>query len=222
MKKLTLLNLTLFASLAGINVSAQSVISLDSFDLLETPQEEARQAKPTENAETVNCMIKPDGDDCSDLNASSQTFSLEDVVNLGIVQRDEVEVPNETGEVVKVEDRVTPLPSIDLEILFDYNSANVRNDQLSSLITVSKELSNVDFSKAKLIIMGHTDGVGSDAYNKKLSLQRANSVADLLSEIANIPRWNIRTSGMGSDYLKDVYEPANPENRRVQIILLDV
>ena len=222
MKNLTLLNLTLLMGLAGINVSAQSVISLDSFDLLETPAEEVTQAKPTENAETVNCMIKPDSVGCSDLNSSSQTFSLEDVVNLGIVQRDEVEVPNETGEVVKVEDRVTPLPSIDLEILFDYNSANVRNDQLSSLISVSKELSNVDFNKAKLIIMGHTDGVGSDAYNKKLSLERANSVADLLSEIANIPRWNIRTSGMGADYLKDVYDPANPENRRVQIILVDV
>lgn len=222
MKNLTLLNLTLIMGLAGINVSAQSVISLDSFDLLETPAEEVTQAKPTENAETVNCMIKPDSGGCSDLNSSSQTFSLEDVVNLGIVQRDEVEVPNETGEVVKVEDRVTPLPSIDLEILFDYNSANVRNDQLSSLISVSKELSNVDFNKAKLIIMGHTDGVGSDAYNKKLSLERANSVADLLSEIANIPRWNIRTSGMGSDYLKDVYNPENPENRRVQIILVDV
>lgn len=195
---------------------AQSVVTLDSFNLDDEPKV---QNKPLVAPDApVNCLTNPDHASCKNTQRSSRSFSLSDVVNLGIVDRSEVE---QDDDVVKVEDRVEPLPSIDLEILFDYNSANLRPDQLAPLYAVAKDLKEIDFSRARLVLMGHTDGVGSAAYNKDLSLKRANSVAAFLSQTANIPLYRINTSGMGFDFLRFPADPAHPANRRVQILLVE-
>ena len=47
-----------------------------------------------------------------------------------------------------------------------------------------------------ILVTGHTDRLGSDAYNETLSLARANTVRDLLVQ-HGIDRKVIRTSGMG-------------------------
>jgi outer membrane protein OmpA-like peptidoglycan-associated protein len=202
---------------AGASV-AQSVLTLDSFDL----EESATDATSALSAANENCLVNPDQEVCkSGVRGSSQAFSLNDVVNLGIIERSEVEVADVEGQVVRVEDRVEPLPSIDLEILFDYNSAVLRTDQMAPLIALSRDLSTIDFMRAQLVLMGHTDGVGSAFYNKDLSHRRAQSVAVFLSEAAGIPLHRIRTSGMGFDYLKAPYDPASAVNRRVQILLVE-
>jgi OOP family OmpA-OmpF porin len=57
------------------------------------------------------------------------------------------------------------------DALFDFNKAVIRSDakaKLDDLIARVKG-SNVDV----IIIVGHTDRIGSDAYNMKLSMQRA-------------------------------------------------
>ena len=78
-----------------------------------------------------------------------------------------------------------------------------------------------DFTRAQLVLMGHTDGVGSAAYNRELSHRRAQSVARFLSEAADIPIYRIKTSGMGFDYLKTPYDPKSAVNRRVQVLLVE-
>jgi OmpA-OmpF porin, OOP family len=90
-----------------------------------------------------------------------------------------------------------------------------------SLISLSRDLSEIDFTRAQLLLMGHTDGVGSAAYNRELSHRRAQSVASFLSEAAGIPIYRIKTSGMGFDYLKTPYDPASAVNRRVQVLLVE-
>ena len=206
----------LFAITAGM-AYAQSTITLDSFDLSE-PTQKVEQKQP---AASENCLFKPNADGCERVKSSSQSFSLSDVVNLGIVERSEVEAADNNGNVVKVEDRVEPLPSIDLEILFEYNSASIQPDQVPSLISLSRDLSEIDFTRAQLVLMGHTDGVGSAAYNRELSHRRAQSVARFLSEAADIPIYRIKTSGMGFDYLKTPYDPKSAVNRRVQVLLVE-
>ncbi|MDF1726331.1 MAG: OmpA family protein [Sulfitobacter sp.] len=201
--------------------SAQSTITLDSFDLDEPAEENTREPKPTEEKRTDNCLLNPDAPGCDRVNSSSRSFSLSDVVNLGIVERSEVETADEQGKVLKVEDRVDPLPSIDLEILFDYDSAALRPDQMAPLISLSRDLSEIDFTRAQLILMGHTDAVGSAVYNKELSLRRAQSVAMFLSEAADIPPYRIKASGMGFEYLKTPSTPESSINRRVQILLVE-
>lgn len=201
--------------------SAQSTITLDSFNLDEPTGEINQEPKPETEQRTDNCLLDPEAAGCGRMDSSSQSFSLNDVVNLGIVERSEVEHADEEGNVVRVEDRVEPLPSIDLEILFDYNSASLRPDQMAPLVSLSRDLSEIDFSRAQLVLMGHTDGVGSAVYNKELSHRRAQSVAAFLSEAADIPLYKIKTSGMGFDYLKTPSDPANAINRRVQILLVE-
>ena len=210
----------LFAAIAGM-ASAQSTITLESFDLTEPTQKVENTQSTAQVQQTENCLFKPNAEGCDQVKSSSQSFSLSDVVNLGIVERSEVEAADNNGNVVKVEDRVDPLPSIDLEILFEYNSASIQPSQVPSLISLSRDLSEIDFTRAQLLLMGHTDGVGSAAYNRELSHRRAQSVASFLSEAAGIPIYRIKTSGMGFDYLKTPYDPASAVNRRVQVLLVE-
>ena len=198
--------------------SAQSIITLDAFDLDERPSAEVA----AEPAATRSCLLNPDQPSCdAGTGGSSRNFSLRDVVNLGIIDRSEVEVENAQGTVVQIDDRVEPLPSIDLEILFDYDSANLRPDQMAPLIALARDLQGIDFNRAQLVLMGHTDGVGSAAYNRALSYRRAASVAAFLSDAADIPLHRIRSSGMGFDYLRFPNDPAHPGNRRVQVLLVE-
>jgi outer membrane protein OmpA-like peptidoglycan-associated protein len=206
-----------FSIAAGASV-AQSVVTLDSFDL----EDSSTSDTPAPVAVAENCLINPDQEVCkSGEGASSQTFSLNDVVNLGIIDRSEVERHDEEGQVVQVEDRVEALPSIDLEILFDYNSAELRPDQLAPLVALSRDLQGIDFTRAQLVLMGHTDGLGSAAYNRALSYSRAVSVGSFLSSAAGIPMDRIRSSGMGFDYLRFPQDLGHPGNRRVQILLVE-
>lgn len=216
----TILSATGFTVL-GTVAFAQSVITLDSFDLNEEAPTASTSA-PIINTAPPNCLVNADLPNCAaGEGASSRTFSLNDVVNLGIIERSEVEVENEQGAIISVEDRVEPLPSIDLEILFDYDSATLRPDQMAPLVALAKDLQGIDFKRAQLVLMGHTDGVGSAAYNRTLSYRRATSVAAFLSEVADIPLHRIRSTGMGFDYLRYQNDPAHPGNRRVQILLVE-
>ena len=214
-------SLGLFLAIMAGMASAQSTITLDSFDLTEPTQEIEKKPSPAPISKAENCLFNPNAEGCDRVKSSSQTFSLSDVVNLGIVERSEVETADDHGNVVQVEDRVEPLPSIDLEILFEYNSASIEPSQMPSLISLSRDLSEIDFTRAQLVLMGHTDGVGSATYNRELSHRRAQSVARFLSEAAGIPIYRIKTSGMGFDYLKTPYDPENAVNRRVQVLLVE-
>jgi OOP family OmpA-OmpF porin len=218
MNKISAFLIAVGLSIPAGSAVAQSVVTLDSFDL----EDSATNDTPAPSAAAESCLVNPDQDVCkSGEGGSSQTFSLNDVVNLGIIERSEVEVADEEGQVVKVEDRVEPLPSIDLEILFDYNSAELRPDQLAPLVALARDLEGIDFTRAQLVLMGHTDGLGSAAYNRALSYSRAASVAAFLSSAAGIPMDRIRSSGMGFDYLRYPEDLGHAGNRRVQILLVE-
>jgi outer membrane protein OmpA-like peptidoglycan-associated protein len=205
----------------GAAAFAQSVITLDSFELNENSPLAAEPINAS-SSKPQSCLVNPDQASCAlDGGTSSRTFTLSDVVNLGIIDRSEVEVEDAQGAIVRVEEKVEPLPSIDLEILFDYDSAELRPDQVAPLVALAQDLRGIDFSKAQLVLMGHTDGVGSATYNRALSYRRAASVADFISQAANIPLYRIRSSGMGFDYLRFPQDPAHPANRRVQILLVE-
>src|ERR1700731_1800693 len=63
------------------------------------------------------------------------------------------------------------------EINFDFNSS-VLVDGFPSLLRLSELLqANAGY---KVRVEGHTDGIGSDSFNQKLGLDRANTVRDFL------------------------------------------
>lgn len=67
-------------------------------------------------------------------------------------------------------------------------------------------------------IVGHTDGIGEPAYNMKLSLQRANTVADYL-ESKGLPRDKMQVIGKGETEPRDnnATREGRAVNRRTEV-----
>ena len=74
--------------------------------------------------------------------------------------------------------------------------------------------------QALVLIEGHTDNVGPEEYNKRLSLARAESVASVLKE-HGYPN-EIRTKGMGfsSPIASNDTKEGRAQNRRVDVVLV--
>ncbi|MGO7424141.1 OmpA family protein, partial [Rhizobium ruizarguesonis] len=109
---------------------------------------------------------------------------------------------------------------IDLDtITFATGSAEIPMTQARTLRKVADAISQVlekDPSET-FLIEGHTDAVGSDQSNLILSDQRAESVANVLSDVYGIAPENLATQGYGESYLKVNTVGPEQENRRVTI-----
>jgi outer membrane protein OmpA-like peptidoglycan-associated protein len=109
-------------------------------------------------------------------------------------------------------------PKIDLEINFDYNSADISRRSLSSVQALGRALSNPDLKGSTFIVAGHTDAVGSDTYNQDLSERRADSIKRYLTDKFGIAGTDLVTVGYGKTKLKDPAHPTADVNRRVQVV----
>ncbi len=65
-------------------------------------------------------------------------------------------------------------------------------------------------------VEGHTDAVGSDAYNLELSRSRARAVRDYLVQRHGIDGARLKTVGYGEARLVEAADPTAAVNRRVQ------
>ena len=64
-------------------------------------------------------------------------------------------------------------PNIDLEITFDYNSADISQKSLPAVQALGRALTNPDLKGSTFVVAGHTDAAGGDGYNQDLSERRA-------------------------------------------------
>lgn len=206
-------------ALAAASASAQSTITLEDFDLGDDTGEPGPVAADQGGDPGMTTCLT-DGVGCDDGAAKAGVgFSIDDVVNLGIVDREEVETdrPSADGQVASTAD---PLPSIDLEVLFDTASHDIRADQIPQLARLSDTLRSSDFSTFTLVFIGHTDAKGSSDYNRSLSQRRAESVADFVAMSADVPKSRVRSVGMGFTQLASPGDPYSEKNRRVQLVLV--
>jgi len=109
-------------------------------------------------------------------------------------------------------------PNIDLEINFDYNSANISKSALAQVDALGKALSDPALKGTTFAVAGHTDAVGSDSYNQDLSERRAESVKKYLTTKYGLAAGDLVTVGYGKTKLKDPSDPKGAENRRVQVV----
>jgi outer membrane protein OmpA-like peptidoglycan-associated protein len=109
-------------------------------------------------------------------------------------------------------------PNIDLEITFDYNSANISSKSLAAVQALGKALSSADLKGSTFIVAGHTDAAGGDGYNQDLSERRADSIKRYLTEKYGIAGTDLVTVGYGESKLKDPSQPLAEANRRVQVV----
>ena len=109
-------------------------------------------------------------------------------------------------------------PKIDLEIQFDYNSADISVTSMPSVQALGTALSNPKLKGSTFIVAGHTDAIGSEAFNQDLSERRADSIKRYLTEKYGINGTDLVTVGYGKSKLKNPNAPTDPVNRRVQVV----
>ena len=102
------------------------------------------------------------------------------------------------------------------KVLFDFNKATLKPEAKSQLAGVLQALR--EQPGLQVLIVGHTDGIGSDAYNMKLSQQLAESVATYLGQ-NGVPRQSIRTEWQGKrqPIASNATAEGRAQNRRVEI-----
>jgi outer membrane protein OmpA-like peptidoglycan-associated protein len=126
-----------------------------------------------------------------------------------------------TAEREEIATIVKDKPKIDLEINFDYNSANISAKSLPSVQALGRALSNPDLKGSTFVVAGHTDAAGGDAYNQDLSERRADSIKHYLVDKFGIAGTDLVTVGYGKTKLKDPANPLSEVNRRVQVVNID-
>ena len=112
-------------------------------------------------------------------------------------------------------------PNIDLEITFDYNSADISAKSLPSVQALGRALTNPDLKGATFIVAGHTDAAGGEGYNQDLSERRADAIKRYLMQNYGIATADLVTVGYGKSKLKDPNQPLAEVNRRVQVVNME-
>lgn len=107
------------------------------------------------------------------------------------------------------------------QIYFEFNSSElltVSYIQLDSLYNILEQKPSV-----RIEIRGHTDNIGSESYNKKLSVERAASVYNYLIE-KGIPKTRIKYRGFGPNVpvADNGTEEGRELNRRVEIFIVEI
>lgn len=125
-----------------------------------------------------------------------------------------VEERAKLAEVVKKYD----MPQFDMEIYFDFNSSNIAQQAIPNLIKLGQALTDPSLLKQSIIVSGHTDAVGSDEYNQKLSEARAQSVKAFLIDNFQVDPKRLIAVGYGEEQLKNASMPEADENRRVTVV----
>lgn len=108
--------------------------------------------------------------------------------------------------------------SLDTDVLFEFGKAELGDSAQEAVLKAIKDVPD----DAKVAVVGHTDSVGSDAANKRLSKQRAQAVADVIEDERDDV--DVAVSGKGES---DPVEPnttggkdnaaGREKNRRVEI-----
>lgn len=152
---------------------------------------------------------------------------------------DSPEIPTKEQIVERLKDKGTGLPRglimetgdpaqqdqqdagrIDLYVGFGFNSTRLTPDGELLLDALAGALNDSDLAQYRFEVAGHTDGVGSDGYNQRLSERRANAAKDYLTARGRVSGIRLVAKGYGKTLLKNRDDPRSAENRRVEIITL--
>lgn len=114
------------------------------------------------------------------------------------------------GVYVAFENEVT----VDISIDFAFDSAAIAADQLPQLEQMCRVIKNDSGNLFRVV--GHTDAAGSDDYNERLSVLRAQEVVRYLTGPCGIPASRLQAQGVGERFPADPADPMAAQNRRVE------
>lgn len=105
--------------------------------------------------------------------------------------------------------------SLSLPVQFGFDSAVIFPEAREQLDAVAAGIKMIPRSQP-VVIEGHTDATGNDAYNLALSKRRAESVKQYLVGAHGIDPQRLEVVGQGKRAPIDPSDPYGPVNRRVQ------
>jgi len=109
-------------------------------------------------------------------------------------------------------------PMVSFKVEFEFGSAQLKPVSVAVLRELGKAL-NGGLSDQKLFeIEGHTDAVGSFAYNEQLSQARAEAVKEFLAKEMNVALERLKVVGRSYCDPANSQNPYAAENRRVVVI----
>ncbi len=107
------------------------------------------------------------------------------------------------------------------DLLFGFDKADLTADLKTSLAKIAGIL--MVYTKCRVVVEGHTDNIGTEAYNKDLSTRRAKNVRDFLVS-QSIP--DTRLSSVGYGFKRPIATNSTKEgrakNRRVDLVVIDI
>lgn len=109
------------------------------------------------------------------------------------------------------------------DVLFDFDKADIKPDALPALQKVADIIKTE--AKGNVVITGHTDSKGDDAYNQKLSTDRATTVKNWLAGQGLTQQFEVIGKGESEPVAQNENSDGsdNPEgrakNRRVSILI---
>lgn len=112
---------------------------------------------------------------------------------------------------------VTDAPKVDLNVQFALDSSKLSEDAERMLDALGQALKSPELRNERFVIAGHTDRQGADAYNKRLSCERAAAVGDYLVKRHGIARDRLAILGFGFARLLSPERPDEEINRRVEV-----
>jgi OOP family OmpA-OmpF porin len=99
---------------------------------------------------------------------------------------------------------------------FDFDKATIRPDAAPILEEAARALQ--DEPTIDVSVEGHTDAMGTDAYNDRLSERRADAVRDYLIELGvSAPRLMARGFGESQPVATNATDEGRAQNRRVEL-----
>jgi outer membrane protein OmpA-like peptidoglycan-associated protein len=110
------------------------------------------------------------------------------------------------------------LAQFTVEINFDFNSAAIRPESYRDVGAIADALHNPILLGYGVLVIGHTDAVGTRTYNLGLSQRRADAIRDALIDPFGVNPAVLLAVGLGEEQLQDPQHPKAAVNRRVQLV----
>ncbi len=107
--------------------------------------------------------------------------------------------------------------SVMLHIEFGLDSAELTNDARRDLDRVADALADARLANTPVTVEGHTDAVGDETYNRRLSRRRAAAVVTYLAQ-RGVAGSRLTATGFGEERPLTDYEPTDSRQRRVEIV----